>query len=330
MLPRARSPDRDKAKEIYLERNGNVPLNEIASMLGLSEGTIRGWKAKDDWDASLNGTERTSSNNATLRSNKKEARSAKDKNNSSYNKGRSDSKEKKAGKKGNKTDSKSYPNRGHPGNQFAKGNKGGRGGPVGNKHALGNKGGHGGPIRNKKAIKTGEYETVFYNGLLSEEERALLDKDYDKYVMLFLLIDTLTIREMRILKRIKDTEQTPGGMVFDSVKKTNESQTTSYTRRGEEGEESYGNSVTMTTDNSTHTAVPSIKRVQQFEEALTRVQGRKAAAIAQLHRMERDDTRIAIDQAKLELYKQRLSGRLDIGALLDGDDDLEMDDQLEE
>ena len=53
-MPRSRSPNRDKAKELYLADKSRS-LKSIAEELGVSEGTVRGWKNKDSWD---NGTER--------------------------------------------------------------------------------------------------------------------------------------------------------------------------------------------------------------------------------------------------------------------------------
>ncbi len=55
-MPRQRSPNRDKAFEIYKENHGNIDLVKIAEILNLSPGTIRGWKNKDKWDSKLNGT----------------------------------------------------------------------------------------------------------------------------------------------------------------------------------------------------------------------------------------------------------------------------------
>ena len=55
-MARARDPNRDKAFEIYKEHNGNIPLKDIAAQLGKGEGTVRGWKNKDKWDETLNGT----------------------------------------------------------------------------------------------------------------------------------------------------------------------------------------------------------------------------------------------------------------------------------
>ena len=55
-MGRARDPNRDKAFEIYSEHNGNIELIEIAERLGVSAGTVRGWKSKDKWELKIKGT----------------------------------------------------------------------------------------------------------------------------------------------------------------------------------------------------------------------------------------------------------------------------------
>ena len=55
-MGRARDPNRDKAFEIYSENNGNIELIEIAERLGVSAGTVRGWKSKDGWERKVKGT----------------------------------------------------------------------------------------------------------------------------------------------------------------------------------------------------------------------------------------------------------------------------------
>ena len=55
-MGRARAPNRDKAFEIYSENSGNVELIEIAERLGVSAGTVRGWKSKDKWEPKIKGT----------------------------------------------------------------------------------------------------------------------------------------------------------------------------------------------------------------------------------------------------------------------------------
>lgn len=52
VVARARDPSRDKAHEIWQQANGEIKLKDIADRLGISEGTIRGWKNKDKWGLS--------------------------------------------------------------------------------------------------------------------------------------------------------------------------------------------------------------------------------------------------------------------------------------
>ncbi len=54
-MARVRSPNRDKAFEIYKENNGNIANREISNILDISEKTISGWKVKDKWNEKLNG-----------------------------------------------------------------------------------------------------------------------------------------------------------------------------------------------------------------------------------------------------------------------------------
>lgn len=74
-MARARDPNRDKAYEIFKAHNGDIKLKDIAEQLGISEGTVRGWKNKDKWEERLeeesNGTFRSKTPKNTERSNKK-------------------------------------------------------------------------------------------------------------------------------------------------------------------------------------------------------------------------------------------------------------------
>jgi phage terminase small subunit len=54
-LPRQRSPNRDKAKELYISSGGTIKFSEIAKQLNLKESQIRKWKCEDNWDDELNG-----------------------------------------------------------------------------------------------------------------------------------------------------------------------------------------------------------------------------------------------------------------------------------
>ncbi|ABS30662.1 phage terminase small subunit [Clostridium kluyveri] len=49
-MPRQRSPNRDKAKQMYLESGKTLLCKDIAKVLNVSESQVRNWKAQDNWD----------------------------------------------------------------------------------------------------------------------------------------------------------------------------------------------------------------------------------------------------------------------------------------
>lgn len=59
MVPKPRSPNREKAYEIYREHEGNIENRRIAEMLQVSEKTVGGWKCKDAWNKKMNGVLQT-------------------------------------------------------------------------------------------------------------------------------------------------------------------------------------------------------------------------------------------------------------------------------
>ncbi|WP_347880715.1 phage terminase small subunit-related protein [Paenibacillus sp. F411] len=103
-----RSPDRDKAKQIWLESGGTMKLKDIAAALFIGETQVRKWKSQDKWAADLKGNVTNEfKGNVTNR----------------------------GAPKGNKN---AVGNRGGAprGNHNAKGNRGGQGGPLRNKKAV--------------------------------------------------------------------------------------------------------------------------------------------------------------------------------------------------
>lgn len=54
-MARARDPNREIAKQMYLESNGEMLLKDIAAELGKSDTQIRKWKNLDKWDGLLKG-----------------------------------------------------------------------------------------------------------------------------------------------------------------------------------------------------------------------------------------------------------------------------------
>ena len=54
-MARVRSPNRDKAFEIYKLNNGEILLKDIATQLGVKDAQIRKWKSQDKWEEKLKG-----------------------------------------------------------------------------------------------------------------------------------------------------------------------------------------------------------------------------------------------------------------------------------
>ncbi|WP_309137795.1 phage terminase small subunit-related protein [Paenibacillus peoriae] len=68
-MGRKRDPKRDEAFDLYKTSSGNIRLTEIASQPSVSEGKVRGWKAKDKWESLIAGeveyTERSNGDETT-------------------------------------------------------------------------------------------------------------------------------------------------------------------------------------------------------------------------------------------------------------------------
>lgn len=107
-MARERSPERDKAKLMWLESGGAIKLKDIAAALSVGETQVRKWKSQDKWADDLNSNVTNESNSNVT---------------------------KRGAPKGNKN---AVGNRGGapPGNKNAKGNSGGPGGPFRNTKAV--------------------------------------------------------------------------------------------------------------------------------------------------------------------------------------------------
>lgn len=160
----------------------------------------------------------------------------------------------------------------------------------GHKNALGNKGGNGAPEENKNAVVTGEYENI-YKDVLEEDELELYE-NYEINDAEQLLIEEykiLTIREKRMLQRIKD------------IKSRGKDMTINYIRNEK------GKSTKTITD-----AEPTINLIQRIEDGLTRVQEAKRRCIDSLLRLNNDDDRNLNENIKtntlLESINRQLGG----------------------
>ena len=161
----------------------------------------------------------------------------------------------------------------------------------------GNKNSSGGPPGNKKAVTTGEFETLLFDCLEPEERRLAQAVPEDKETLLMQEIQLLTVRERRMLKRIDLLRQSPDDS--DEVSGDETGMTVVSHKMGIEKDK----------DTDLREYQGKLGQIQHIEEALTRVQARKQAAIDALHRYGVDDARLEIDMMKLDLAALKLGGQ---------------------
>ena len=230
----ARAPDRrvEQAMELYAK---GLKLIEIAATLKVPEGTVRSWKNRYDWDATLH---------------KKKRNVAK--------------------KKG-----------GQPGNKNAEGHGGT------------------GPPGNKNAVKTGEFEALFFDCLDPDEQQLIKKVQPNKEQLLLQEIQLLTVRERRMLKRIemlKNIEQSPADENAEPEEQVPAGMSVTGYRSGIEK----GKPTVL----KEYEGI--LGQIQTIEDALTRVQARRQRAIEVLHKFGYDDARLelATMQLEFEMSKQ--------------------------
>ncbi len=150
-----------------------------------------------------------------------------------------------------------------------------KGGQPGNQNAIGNHGGAA-PEGNKNAVTTGEFETLFFDCLEPDELQLAKAVSLDKEQLLLQEIQLLTVRERRMLKRIENLRQ--AGIEKGKI-----------------------------TDLGEYKGI--LGQIQSIEDALTRVQARKQAAIDSLHRYGVDDAKLEIELMRLDLQALKLGGQ---------------------
>lgn len=168
-MSRARSPNRDKAFEIYKQHNGEILLKDIAMQLGVKDAQIRKWKSQDKWEENLKGMLPKNKRNVTNEiDTKKTTKASKQANCDKLN------------KKSSETNSTSLG-----------------GAPIGNKNAIGNAGGPGGPIGNKKAETHG-----FFSKYLPDDTLEIIE-EVKKKEPLDILLEQITIQYAAIIRAQK-------------------------------------------------------------------------------------------------------------------------------
>ena len=195
-MAKARSPNRDKAFQIYKEHNGDITNRKISEILQEQEKTISSWKSRDKWVAKLNGSDCSTAIENECSTTKKK---------------RSTSKKLSAALKGN---------------QNAVGNLGNRNPKYGNKNAVG----HGPPKGNDNAVTHGFFRKHFPEEVadLAAEimEKSPIDMLWENITIQY----TAIIRAQRLMFVVDQEDMTK------ELKKTKESYSDSGSSSEEEWE----------------------------------------------------------------------------------------------
>lgn len=185
-----------------------------------------------------------------------------------------------------------------------------RGGQPGNKNALGNSGGAA-PKKNKNAVKTGEFETLFFDALDPEEKKLIGMIRLNKKQLLLQEIQLLTVRERRMLNRIENLRR-----VAEGQDGSGSAGMTAVKYRSGTEKDKY-------TDLTEYAGV--LGQIQAVEDALTRVQARRQHAIEMLHKFGFDDVRIEEMKAQINRLSREELGNEEDGVEIINDAPKETD-----
>lgn len=146
------------------------------------------------------------------------------------------------------------------------------GAPKGNKNAVGNDGGA--PEKNKNAVTTGEHETIWLDCLSEEDQKKYNSIDTDLLVQIDEEIKLTTFREYKMMKRIADLAEVDYTIVQKVVK----------SKPSKDSPEPL-----VTVSEQEEKVLATLGQIQGIEDALTRVQGRKARLLSLKHKIQNNE-----------------------------------------
>ena len=167
-----------------------------------------------------------------------------------------------------------------------------KGAPVGNKNAKGNRGG-GAPLRNHNAEKHGAFCGFYWDTVDATEYSMIEEMDDDAEWHLITQLQMFSIRERRLMQRIrqyKDIDEKNHGLAVKSVSKKKVIEDL----MDSEGESIRDGKLKKTSETTVTNTEAVINSIMALEAELTKVQRAKTKAIDAL--------------AKLRLEKQKLEG----------------------
>ena len=202
------------------------------------------------------------------------------------------------------------------------------GAPLGNQNAKGNKGNSRAspPVGNKNALKTGEYETIFFDTLSDEEKDIYSSLDDDPSFVLSEEIRLLKIRQLRMMKRIKEAESGLNDEEVDRLQQMRKIKTPIE----KDGKKLEIKREVMQDVQVSRKTYRKIDDILSIEDALTRISNQLTKAIKQLNALATEESRNKVynNQAnKLEVEIDMLKLKAD---LLRNDSEKSTEEKLDE
>lgn len=202
------------------------------------------------------------------------------------------------------------------------------GAPFGNQNAKGNKGNSRAspPVGNKNALKTGEYETIFYETLSDEEKDIYSNLNNDPSYVLSEEIRLLKIRQLRMMKRIKEAESGLNDEEVDRLQQLRKIKMP-IEKNGKKLEIKREVMQDVQVSRKTYRKIDDILSI---EDALTRISNQLTKAIKQLNALATEDSRNKVynnQTNKLEVEIDMLKLKAD---LLRSDSEKSTEEKLDE
>lgn len=189
------------------------------------------------------------------------------------------------------------------------------GAPFGNQNAKGNKGNSRAspPKRNKNALKTGEYETIFYETLSDEEKNIYSNLNNDPSFILSEEIRLLKIRQLRMMKRIKEAESGLNDEEIDRLQQLRKIKTPIE----KDGKKLEIKREVMQDVQISRKTYRKIDDILSIEDSLTRISNQLAKAIKQMNELYITDYKTDLMKAQTEKIQAEIA---DIGGNNSGEE----------
>ncbi|HGF7299483.1 TPA: phage terminase small subunit [Enterococcus hirae] len=189
------------------------------------------------------------------------------------------------------------------------------GAPFGNQNAKGNKGNSRAspPVGNKNALKTGEYETIFYETLSDEEKDIYSNLNNDPSFVLSEEIRLLKIRQLRMMKRIQQAEAGLNDEEIDRLQQLRKFKTPIE----KDGKKLEIKREVMQDVQISRKTYRKIDDILSIEDSLTRISNQLSKAIKQMNELYITDYKTDLMKAQTEKIQAEIA---DIGGNNSGEE----------